>query len=130
MHLTLAPHAAVNSPFTVISHIVAGFAAWSSVMILDDIVDRHRGPVLRLVTASLAIGVIAGTAFLGLHGSASKPPSIAGPLPTSVDPIQTGSIPGRDAPSAAPAQTGPIAAGDVIGDMIEKLDSRATPQHR
>jgi hypothetical protein len=77
-------------------------------MTVDDLLEQRR-PILRLVTATLALCFVAGVTSLGVHRWNGKTEIIAPPPPPSVDPIQTGAIPG----------------GDSIGDMIEKLDGKA-----
>jgi hypothetical protein len=78
-------------------------------MTVDDLLERRRRPLLRLVTATLATCFIVGVAFLGVHGWRGKTEIAAPPSAPSVDPIQTASIP----------------VGDPIGDMIKKFDAKA-----
>jgi hypothetical protein len=96
-------------------------------MTVDDLLERRRTPLLRLVTATLATCFIIGAAFVSLHGWKGKTEIVG---PASIDPIQTGSISVGHAPSADPIQTASIPVGDAIGDMIEKLDTKAARQHR
>jgi len=100
-------------------------------MTVDDLLGRRRRhPLLRLATFTLLTCGIAGLAFLGVRGWNGKTETIGLPPAVSVDPIQTGAIPGGQAPSIDPIQTGSMPAGDAIGDMIEKLGGKAAPHHR
>jgi hypothetical protein len=83
-------------------------------MTVDVFVPRRRGLRLGLVTFALIIALAAGGTYaverIWLDKPAIAAPGI--PIAAPVDPVQTGSV----------------AAGDAIGDMIEKLDTKAPPK--
>jgi hypothetical protein len=77
-------------------------------MTVDVFLPRRRPWALGLATFILGVAALGGGALLAKYAWLDKPEPAATVLPASnpIDPIETGAI----------------AAGDSIGDMIDKLD--------
>src|SRR5262245_21027088 len=88
----------------------------SSLMTVDVFVGRRRGWKLGLVTFALIIAIAAGGTFAVMRIWVDRP-AIAAPAAAAIVPVKA---------PVDPVETGSIAAGDEIGDMIQKLDVKAT----
>jgi hypothetical protein len=85
-------------------------------MTVDAFLPPRRPWRLGVAIFVLAVAALGGAALVAKHPWSEKPVPVATALPASkpIDPIETGSV----------------AAGDAIGDMIQNLDAKGAPRPR